>query len=298
MPIAALLFNATVWGLSWWPVRALDGQGVHALWATSLSFLLSVLAISLWRPGAWADLRRHPGLLWMTLAAGATNAAFNWGVMTGDVLRVVLLFYLMPVWSLLFARVLLGERITARAVLRISVALSGALIVLAQPGSGLPLPATLSDWLGLFGGASFAMFNVLVRRQRDVAASTRALAGFIGGVLVSALVGAVLLGAGRIAAPPAPAPAWLSLQLAFGLSLLLGNLALQYGAARLSASTTAVVMLFEVLVAAASSVLIGGEPLSWRTIAGGSLILAATLLSALAARPRGGPAPGSARGSA
>ena len=284
MPIAALLFNATVWGLSWWPVRALDRLGVHALWATSLSFVLSVLAVSLWRPGVWADLRRHPSLIWMTIAAGSTNAAFNWGVMTGDVVRVVLLFYLMPVWSLLFARWLLGEAITGRAVFRIALALAGAVIVLSRPGAGLPLPASLSDWLGLLGGASFAMFNVLVRRERNVAAATRALAGFIGGVLVSAVIGCVLVALGRIALPPAPAPTWVSLQLVFGLSLLLGNLALQYGAARLPASTTAVVMLFEVAVAAVSSVLIGGDANGWQAVAGGGLIMAATVLSALSSR--------------
>ena len=32
------------------------------------------------------------------------------------------------------------------------------------------------------GGASFAMFNVLVRRERAIASTTRALAGFIGGI--------------------------------------------------------------------------------------------------------------------
>ena len=47
------------------------------------------------------------------------------------------------------------------------------------------------------------------------------------------------------------------------------------------AATTAVVMLFEVIVAALSSWLIGGEAIGWQTGVGGVLILAATVLSAL-----------------
>jgi drug/metabolite transporter (DMT)-like permease len=34
---------------------------------------------------------------------------FNWAVTIGDVGRVVLLFYLMPAWAALFARLVLGE---------------------------------------------------------------------------------------------------------------------------------------------------------------------------------------------
>jgi hypothetical protein len=52
-------------------------------------------------------------VLWvLVLAAGTTNATFNWAVTIGDVVRVVLLFYLMPLWAVLLARLLLKERLT------------------------------------------------------------------------------------------------------------------------------------------------------------------------------------------
>ena len=63
------------------------------------------------------------------------------------------------------------------------------------------------------------------------------------------------------------------------LSFLLGNLALQYGAARLAAHTTALVMLSEVLFASVSSVLLGASSWDSRTLIGGALILLAALLS-------------------
>ena len=298
MPAAALLcllLNAFVWGVSWWPFRQLNGLGLHSLWATGFAFALATLVITLWRPDAWAGLRRHPRLLWMLLAAGVTSAAFNWGVMIGEVVRVVLLFYLMPVWSLLLARWLLRERITGAALARIALALGGAALVLWQPDAGVPLPSALPDWLGIVGGASFALVNVLVRRDRDAPEPARALAMFVGGCVVATAMAAALAAADAIAWPPAPQWPWITGSLALALALLAANLALQYGAARLPAAVTAIVMLSEVPFAASSSIALGGESLSGRTIVGGLLILAATLLASLRTNRLATPADASGR---
>ncbi len=295
--IGCLLLNALVWGVSWWPFRQLNALGLHSLWATGFAFGLSTVLISLWRPSAWPAMLRRPQLLWMVLAAGVTNAAFNWGVMIGEVVRVVLLFYLMPVWSLLLARWLLHEPITGAALGRIALAIGGATIVLWQPQTGLPLPSTLADGLGIVGGASFALVNVLVRRHREVPDETRALAMFVGGFVVATGLAAALAAGGTIAAPPAAAWPWIAGNLALALVLLGGNFALQYGAARLPAAVTAIVMLSEVVFAALSSVGLGGETLGARTMAGGLLILAATLLASLptAASAHAARAPGESR---
>ena len=92
LPVAALLLNAFVWGVSWWPFRQLDALGLHSLWATSLVYLASAAAIAAVRPGALPQLLRRPALWGLLVASGLTNYAFNWGVLVGDVVRVVLLF--------------------------------------------------------------------------------------------------------------------------------------------------------------------------------------------------------------
>ena len=119
MPPLALVFNAFVWGVSWWPFRQLEAAGLHPLAATALIYLLAVLVISLARPAAWREVLTHPALWVLVLASGTTNAAFNGAVTIGDVVRVVLLFYLMPLWAVLLARLLLHEPLTARAGLRV-----------------------------------------------------------------------------------------------------------------------------------------------------------------------------------
>ena len=182
------------------------GAGLHPLWATALIYLLAVLAITLWRPAAWGQLLRTPSLWWLVLASGATNAAFNWGVTIGDVVRVVLLFYLMPLWAVLLARLLLGERLSAAAALRVVLALAGAAVVLWPQPAALPLPRTLAEGLGVLGGFTFALNNVMLRREAQQPEPARALAMFLGGAVVAACWRWALGTQG--VAPPPPAPAW------------------------------------------------------------------------------------------
>ena len=277
----ALTFNAFTWGVSWWPFRWLQERGLHALWATVLIYAVAVVLISVWRPQSWGQLLRTPSLWWLVLAAGATNAAFNTAVTIGDVVRVVLLFYIMPLWAVLLARVLLGERLTLLAAVRVVLALSGAAIVLwPTDGSAWPVPTSTGEVLALVGGFTFALNNVMLRREAHRPESARALAMFAGGAGVS-LLAAVWLGvAGTVPWPPAPAAGWVSGMLGLAMVFLLSNLALQYGSARLPANATAVVMVSEVLFAAVSAVALGAGLVTWPLAIGGTLILSASLMAA------------------
>ena len=285
-PALALTLNAFTWGVSWWPFRQLEAAGLHPLWATVMIYALAVLAITLWRPVAWRQLFTTPVLWVLVLASGTTNAAFNWAVTLGDVVRVVLLFYLMPLWAVLLARVLLGERFTIDAVLRVLLALAGAAVVLwPADGAGWPLPRSLPDWLGIVGGFSFALNNVMLRRESRRPPEGRALAMFLGGVLVAGALALSLSTASSVAWPPAPQPFWLLPLAMLALAFLAANLALQYGAARLRANVTSVVMLTEIVFASVSAVLLGDQVLTLQMVIGGAFILAAALLSALEPEP-------------
>jgi drug/metabolite transporter (DMT)-like permease len=276
----ALTFNAFAWGVSWWPLRQLEAAGLHPLWATAMVYALAVAVITAVRPAAWAELLRTPTLWVLVAAAGTTNASFNWGVTIGDVVRVVLLFYLMPLWAVLLARVLLGERLTALAALRIVLALAGAAIVLRPENGGLPLPNTLAEWLGILGGFSFALNNVMLRREAHRSEGARALAMFCGGALVAGVLALGLTQQGLAAWPPPPAWGWVLGAAGLALWFLAGNLSLQYGAARLPANATAVLMVSEVLFASVSAVALGAGTLSPALLAGGALIVLGALLAA------------------
>ncbi|MBT9609058.1 MAG: DMT family transporter [Aquabacterium commune] len=279
MPYLGLLFNAFVWGLSWWPLRQLQAMGLHAVWATMLFFLMGVLVVGVMRREAWSGVWRTPTLWVLALATGATNAAFNWGVATGEVVRVVLLFYLMPLWAVGLAWWLLGERITPMAAVRVLLALGGALLVLRPEDGGWPRFNGLPDWLGLAGGLGFAVTNVMMRRAAQRTSAERALAMFLGGVGLPALAGLALSAQGLIPGWPAFDWSWLLLAGAMGVVFFAANLAMQYGASQIPVHLTSVVMLTEIVFASGSAVWFGGESLRPVVLVGGGFILLAALMA-------------------
>ena len=220
-------------------------------------------------------------------AAGLTNVGFNWAVTTGDVVRVVLLFYLMPTWSLLLAWWLLGERPTRGALARLGLALLGVVLVLKTPESPWPLPQDLPDVLALLAGFCFALTNIWLLRLQSAPESSRMVAMFGGGALM-AIACAVLATLTRVI-PAVPtlgdasvvqaAATWAPYVLGLSAAFLVSNFTLQYGAARLSAHATAMVMMSEVVFASVSSVALGASTLTWRVGLGGGMIVLAALFA-------------------
>ena len=284
LPVLALVFNAFVWGVSWWPFRQLHGAGVHPLWATALVFTLAVVGLLLARPGVFTRTRAYPALWLLALSSGLTNVAFNWAVTVGDVVRVVLLFYLMPAWSVLLAWRVLGERPTRMAVVRLVMAFAGVALVLVPADASIErMVGHLSgaDLLALAGGFCFALTNVTLRRLHQLPSESRMLAMFGGGALMATASACAGLLAGFVTPVPALAMGWVVVALLLATAFLLSNYALQYGATRLAAGTTALIMLSEVVFASVSSVLLAGTVLDARPVLGRRLIVSADLLATL-----------------
>ena len=277
----ALLLNALVWGVSWWPFRLLQDQGLHPLWATAIIYVFALLCLTAFKPAAWQGFKKHRDLWWLLLATGLANVGFNWAVTVGDVVRAVLLFYLMPAWVVLLAWPLLGEKPSAGSLLRLALALTGVVVVLKTPGSPWPVPESLADGLALMGGLSFALTNILLKKLNHTPGEARMLAMFGGGAVMAATAALLGMGLGVVASPPAVTWPWAAVALLLSLAFLAGNLALQFGAARLSASATSLIMLSEVVFASVSAVWLGAGELTTPTLVGGALILLASLLSVL-----------------
>ncbi len=287
LPVGALVVNAFVWGVSWWPLRELQSAGLHPLWSTVIMYCFALVVVLAIKPLAWRGLIQHPQLWLLLLASGLTNVGFNWAVSISDVVRVLILFYLMPGWAVLLAWIVLKEHPTRAAMLRLVLALVGVMIILmpAAPASSshappLSLNLSFADVLALMGGFCFALTNVLLKRLVNTPSEARMFAMFAGGALLATVAGAAGMAQGWVTALPPVAANWAWLAAALSLAFLAGNTALQYGAARLPSSTTSVVMLTEVIFGSLSSVALGAAVLDTRTLLGGSLIVLAAALAA------------------
>ena len=272
--IAALLVGAGSWGVLWYPLRALAQQGLSGVWLAVVLFagagLSGLLLCRIRRrcAGPW-----RVGLA-LAFLGGVTNIGFVVAVLNDNILRVTLLFYLSPVWSVLLARIFLRERLSAVVILGVGGAILGTLILLWRDAT---LVLNFSDILALTAGFSFAAANVILRAYPSLALETKILSTFLGVVVVGLLV--VVLSAP--VAPVAPARVWVYAGLLGGIGIFGITLFVQYGVTALAVRQSSVILLFEVITAAFSQHILLHRVLSADAWLGAIVIAAsATLVGA------------------
>jgi len=275
-PQLAVLFSTLLWGTLWIPVRRIHEIDPHGTWVTTLGFLgplLVLLPLALARRRrTLASLRKFAGPgFWLALGI----ALYTEGVVRGQIARVILLFYLTPVWSTLLGRAFLGQPITGRRLLTIALGLAGMLVIFGA-GTGIPMPRSAGDWMGLVAGFAWAIGIVGFHRDPAEPYFDRVFVHFLflGPVffLVALIPGdAVPIGFDVVWRPELLA--WLS---AFALMWMLPLTWLTvFGASRVDPGRFAILLMFEVVVGLATAALLTDEPLGPREIAGALLVLAA-----------------------
>ncbi|MDH3595667.1 MAG: DMT family transporter [Rhodospirillales bacterium] len=288
LPALAVAGSAVLWGLWWLPLRWLAAGALPGDWSSLAIYGAATLVLL---PVAWLR-RRHlraggKPLLLIGLSFGAVLTFWNHGVLVGEVVRVVLLFYLAPVWATGFAWLLLAERPGARRLVSILMGLGGAAVVLGFEG-GFPLPRSEGDWFGLVSGLLFAVTLTLTRRAPQVGGLETSFVSLAGGAVIA--LGFVLFLPGQVLLPAGLAEALPPAALVAALWLLPQTWLVFWGAARLDPGRVSIILLIEVVTAAASAAVLTGEPFGLRETAGCALILGAGLLEGFAALRRPAPA--------
>ena len=272
---APILASALLWGTLWIPLREIRAAGASGPLLTAAGFLVPLVVLAPFAARRWPQIRSAGFAL---PAAGfglaLSIALYSEGLVRGSVGRVVLLFYLMPVWTTIFARLHLSQPITARRLASIGLGLAGLAVIygptLVASGPGAP-----GDWMGLLAGIVWAATMIFFLPAAGQTAFDRVLAQFVflGPVylLVSMLPGA---GAALAAVSNSSLPlVWL---LAFSLLWMLPAVWLTiFGASRLEPGRAAVLFMLEIAVALVSAALLAAEPFGMSEALGAALIAGA-----------------------
>jgi drug/metabolite transporter (DMT)-like permease len=275
--IVSLVYAATLWGLVWYPYRLLNEAGVGGIASGFFSYAIPLLLLGWLHGRALHQARGHwHWLVALGLAAGWTNLAYVLAVLEGEVVRVLLLFYLSPLWTVLFSRFLLHEKLNRAGWAVMALAAGGALAMLWQPGNW-PLPANRAEWLGLSAGVAFAASNVISRHLDGVTEGAKAVTVWAG-VLVLTLIGLLLQPAELDFMVTATTHTWLLL---IGVALAIGSMtyAVQYGLARVPANQAIVIFLFELVVASIAAYYLSAERMDLQEWIGAAMIITASLFS-------------------
>ena len=277
LAISSLVYAATLWGLVWYPYRLLEQAGVGGIASSFFSYATPLLLLGWLHSRSLFAARGQ--WLWLSalgLAAGWTNLAYVLAVLEGEVVRVLLLFYLSPLWTVLFSRFLLHEKLNRAGVAVMALAASGALAMLWEPGEW-PLPHNYAEWLGLSAGVMFAASNVISRHLEGVAEGAKSVSIWAG-VAVLTVIGLALKPAELDFMAAAETGTWLLL---IGIGLLIGSMtyAVQYGLARVPANQAIVIFLSELVVAAIAAYFLSDERMGLQEWVGALMIITASLFS-------------------
>ena len=282
LAILGLLFGATSWGVIWYPYRLMSEAGVSGVAASFYTYSIAVLLGILLYAKHWRGLASLPkSIIILSLIAGWSNLGYVMAVVHGEVMRVMLLFYLSPLWTLILAHYWLKEPISRIGIFAIVLSLFGAFIMLWQPGAW-PLPNSTSDWLAISAGLCFALTNVITRKSHHLSLRAKSLAVWIG-VVVMALI--CLPFVQPVIGEQFPNLSFFSvtqwlLMCLIAVLLVAVTLAVQYGVTQMSATRASVIFLFELVVAAVASYYLAHEVMTWNEWLGGGLIIAAALVAA------------------
>jgi drug/metabolite transporter (DMT)-like permease len=278
LAIGSLVYSATMWGLIWYPYRLLNEAGVGGIASSFFTYLVPLLVIG-WLHGRELH-RMRSKWMWLTLmglAAGWTNLAYVLAMLQGEVVRVLLLFFLSPLWTVLFSRILLCEKLNRAGVMVMSLSLGGAMVMLWSPEGGLPLPTNQAEWLALSAGMMFAFSNVISRHLGGVSLGAKSITIW-SGVAVLTLAGMWLFPDELDFVADAEMGTWLLL-LGLGVAIASMTYAVQYGIARVPANQTIVILLFELVVGAISAYFLSMERMGLQEWVGAIMIIAASLFS-------------------
>ncbi len=272
LAIASLLFSASLWGLIWYPLRLLNEAGMSAVWSSLIMYLAAgAIAIPVLYKQYKSIHTHRADLLALAAAAGITNVAFVVALIDGEVMRVMLLFYLSPLWTVLLGRWWLGEQLSRSAIMMFAVAMTGSIIMLWNPEMGWPWPHGMADWLALMASIAFSINNVLARKLGPVSMGVKT--GVVWwGVVATSLV--VLLWQ-QTSVPDVALSVWMGAAFLGLIGISTMTIAVLYGVGKMPVYRSSVIMLFELIVAAVAAWLLTDEVMSSQEWLGGVLILAA-----------------------
>lgn len=278
----AILASTLLWGTWWIPLRQLEAAGLSNVWAMAAPMFLPLFILLPFAVTRWRQILSSG---WPVFAAGvlisAAVALYAEGLVRGYVARVLLLFYLAPVWSAIVGRMFLNVPITPRRMLTIVLGLSGMIVIFGSD-SGIPIPHNAAEWMGLISGMVWAGGLVFLYRVEAVPVLDKSFVQFL--FLGIIYLGLSLIPGGGNWALPDPnelemAAFWVVIVALFWVFPLVWLT--MFAAGSIDPAKVSILLTLEVVIGLATATLLTDEPFGIREGIGAVLIVTAGLVEFL-----------------
>ena len=161
-PNLTVIVSCLFWGTYWIPLRSIDSVNSGSVWPLFLSFLL--LALILIKPLIKSITNIFINKNYFFLAgcffAALGISLYSESLLRGEIAKVVVLFYLCPIWGTIFARFILNHSFTIKRIFSIILGIIGLEIIVGFD-KGVILPSTAVEWIALLAGLMWAMSMTL-----------------------------------------------------------------------------------------------------------------------------------------
>lgn len=263
------VYSGLIFGIYWIPLRILDESGFDGIWAVALFSAISFLFIA-----PYVVTHRDgfiPGSFRLHINAGLSGIAFVFyasAFIYTEVVRVIILFYLMPIWGFLLARVVTGEKITGVRWLSMALGLAG-LVAICGVEKGFPVPSNLGDWMALIAGIIWAgtSMSILTDRHEPVNYTI----AFLFWSAVAAIIMCLIATSSGYLSPPewgnlTDLMIWL---IPFIIIIVIpAAFATMYGPSQLNPGTLGLLFMTEISVGTTTAAIFAGEPFGVKEITG------------------------------
>jgi drug/metabolite transporter (DMT)-like permease len=277
LPVIVLFGASVLWGLTWLPLKGINSMGIDGIALIFFAYAILTLALSPFIFKQFSSWKNHKKMmLLIALFGGGANLAFTYALINGEVIRVMVLFYLLPVWGVAGGRIFLKENIDRWRYLGATLAISGAFFILGG-FEVISAPPSWIDLIALASGFFFAMNNLLFRAAQAVPVSSKIGSMFFG---CFALAGVFLLAGVEQFPDAVEQNAWLMLVLYSLFWLLLANIGSQWSVTHMEAGRSSIIIIIELITAVISATVIAGESMSNIEYFGGFLIVTAAFIEA------------------
>ena len=287
----AVTAGSAIWGLFWIPLRYLEQAGIPGLWAVALvlaAAMIPALLVTIYK-GELAELATLNGWL-VGFALSTATVLYFTAVLYTDVVRAIFLFYLLPLWTTLSARILYGEPIRREQILVISAALLGLWLLLGG-GFSFPIPNNVGDWCAIAAGFCWGLSLSLLRSKQDTPPFASATATLFAGMVLSSVCALMLQSwlttdtTTESLREPVDLMKTVPLAAVFGAAVLFPSMLGQiWGARRIPAPTAALLTMTEILVATVWAAWLIGTDLAPISLLGGVVIIVAVFIDLAAKR--------------
>ena len=270
------LVAATLWGRDWIPLRYLKNFGISGLWASLLIYAVAFFFVFPRFFKLRADFYASKTFyILLAIFAGWTNLAFVLALLEGEVVRVMILFYLSPVWATLLAFFILNERLKKRNIMALALAIAGVFLISWHPEIEFTKSFDRADFYAVTSGVALAISNILVRKIGGLSHSVKMCSAWFG---VMVLAGCGIL----LTQDSFPVVTLNNLLLIFVLGfplMIIMTWTAQYAVSNLPIYLSSVLFLFEIIVGAISAVMLANEFITIIQFIGIIMILSAGLIN-------------------